>query len=295
MSLIPFPVAQSNLTSLSNLSVVSIHATALDVCFAVYGETSTSTDVIERFYEADASNYENPILTATSRSLIADIFQLSRQFTTVDVPRPLAVFYTLFRLKLPRYMNNPLFQALRVWNDIGEISESESFDGTRRIIVEHKLNLLVLPGLHVDSASHVRFEPSEPRKPNGSPLEEPHHPTYPSLPVPGTWLSLPSPFHFQLHVLTRLSFNEQGKVTHHRDFWDVKDLMGLVPGVSLAQWIGTRIAARSLACASRFWRKDPQASLEEEGSTKTSEEISPSAQTIIHDLEKGSAPSVSNV
>jgi len=35
--------------------------------------------------------------------------------------------------------------------------------------------------------------------------------------------------------------------------------MGLVPGVSLAQWIGTRLAARSLAYAARFLsRGNPQ-------------------------------------
>jgi len=195
------------------------------------------------------------------------------------------VFYTLFRLKIPRYLNNPLFQALRIWTDIGDISESESFDGTKKIIVEHNLNVLLLPGLHVDCDTHVPFEPTESRKPTGSPVDAPHHPTYPSLPVPGTWLSLPSPFHFRLHVITRLSFNEQGKVTHHRDFWDVKDVMGLVPGVSLAQWIGTRIAARSLACAARFWAKDTLDSDESPAS---------SSSPGIHDVEKGTAPTAAH-
>ena len=73
------------------------------------------------------SSYENPFLTATSRSIIADMFQLSRQLSTVDIPRPLAVIYTLFRLSPPERLNNPLFRALRVWTDIGDISESESF------------------------------------------------------------------------------------------------------------------------------------------------------------------------
>jgi hypothetical protein len=47
----------------------------------------------------------------------------------VDVPKPLAMFYTLFRLKPPAWdaQIDPLFQALRVWTEIGEMSESDSF------------------------------------------------------------------------------------------------------------------------------------------------------------------------
>jgi len=58
--------------------------------------------------------------------------------------------------------------------------------------------------------------------------------------------------HFRLRVLTRLSMNEQGRITHHRDFWDVKDLLGLVPGVNLAQWITTRITGYSLSVVGRL-------------------------------------------
>jgi hypothetical protein len=77
-------------------------------------------------------SYENPLLTATSRSVIADIHKLSRQLSKVDVPRPLAMFYTLFRLKPPEHVGgqdvyDPLFQALRVWTELGDMSESESF------------------------------------------------------------------------------------------------------------------------------------------------------------------------
>jgi len=39
---------------------------------------------------------------------------------------------------------------------------------------------------------------------------------------------------------------------HHRDFWDVKDMLGLVPGVGLLQWISGRVAARTLGLISRF-------------------------------------------
>lgn len=72
----------------------------------------------------------------------------------------------------------------------------------------------------------------------------------PKLTIAG--VNLPSPMHFQLRVLTRLSMNEQGKITYHRDFWDVKDLLGLVPGVSMAQWITTRITGYSLSLLGRF-------------------------------------------
>jgi hypothetical protein len=72
----------------------------------------------------------------------------------------------------------------------------------------------------------------------------------PKLSIAG--INLPSPMHFQLRVLTRLSMNEQGRITHHRDFWDVKDLLGLVPGVSLAQWVMTRMTGYSLSILGRF-------------------------------------------
>ena len=83
-------------------------------------------------------SYENPFITATSRSIISDIYALSRQFSSIDVPRPLAMLYTLLRLRPPDSANyasdGVWFKALRVWNEIGEISESESFGGS---LLEH--------------------------------------------------------------------------------------------------------------------------------------------------------------
>ncbi|KAJ7462040.1 hypothetical protein FB451DRAFT_1043886 [Mycena latifolia] len=257
--------------------------TAMDVCTTMYGESSASSDAVERFYESSASkysfcvrildlqtpgyvyHYENPVLTATSRSVITDIHQLSRQLSAIDVPRPIAMFCTLFRLQPPRAgflarnLDDPLFQALRVWTEIGDLCENESFDGHRKTIVEHTLNILVLPGIHRDS--HYRAQPSSDSLVTHSPsLTASSHPSSPGLAIPGTSLTVPSPFHFKLHIITRLSFNEQGRITHHRDFWDVKDVMGLVPGVSLAQWIGTRLAAKSLTYAASFWsRSSPNA------------------------------------
>ena len=37
--------------------MVSTRATALDVCYSVYGETGMSADAVDRFYEANASEY----------------------------------------------------------------------------------------------------------------------------------------------------------------------------------------------------------------------------------------------
>jgi hypothetical protein len=72
-------------------------------------------------------------------------------------------------------------------------------------------------------------------------------------------LMLPSPFHLQLRIITKLTFNEQGRVSAHRDFWDIRDLVGLVPGARAAQWVLTRLAARSLATANWFFTRGKRA------------------------------------
>ena len=117
-------------------------------------------------------------------------------------------------------------------------------DGHRKIVVEHTLNILLLPSIHCEG-DLGRCPPS-----NSGPSNQPF--VLPSLPIPGTSLSVPSPLHLKLHIVSRLLFNEQGLVTHHRDIWDVKDVVGLVPGASLAQWVGTRLAASGISFASRF-------------------------------------------
>ncbi|KAJ3929359.1 MAG: hypothetical protein NXY57DRAFT_900255 [Lentinula lateritia] len=243
----------------STLSVVSLHSTSLEICEMVYGEHSTSYDAVERFYEASASElrlYENPLVTTTSRTMLTDILRISRQLSVIHVPRPLAVVYSFFRLQIPDYLSSPWIHALRAWTEIDDICETESFDGHRKTIVEHTLNVLVFPNIHSDSGTPARFSHSTESAPStpGSQIP-PSHPIHPSLPIPGTSLTVPSPFHLKLRIITRFSFNEQGRITHHRDFWDVKDVMGLVPGVSLAQWIGTRLTARGLSYVSRAWFK----------------------------------------
>jgi hypothetical protein len=134
--------------------------------------------------------------------------------------------------------------------------DCEETDGHRKAIVEHTLNILLLPGIHCESAiSHRARTSTDPLlNIHGSPMVASNHHFFatPSLPIPGTSLSFPSPLHLQLRIITRLSFNEQGLVTSHRDFWDVKDLIGMLPGMTLAQWLGTRIAAVGLSYLSKF-------------------------------------------
>ncbi|KAF8914318.1 hypothetical protein CPB84DRAFT_1669087 [Gymnopilus junonius] len=267
-NIIPFP-SHSIRTKSPDMST---RDTALDVCYSVYGENPVSGDVVDDYYETNARAYyddlyscqanlkpfyyENPFLTATSRNIIGDIHRLSHQLSSVDVPRPLAMICTLFRLRPPR-TDDKLFQALRVWTDILDICENESFDGHRKAIVEHTFNILLLPGIHCEGLHSTNPSSDSLVNNHGSPLSPSHFQPFlsPSLPIPGTSLALPSPLHFKLRIVTRLCFNEQGLVTHHRDVWDIKDVMGLLPGVSLAQWIGTRIAARGLSYVSKLLSK----------------------------------------
>jgi len=232
------------------MSMVSLHTTVLDVCDYVYGDSDIheSLQDFDRFYEAEAV-YENPFLTATSRSVISDIHKLSRLLSKLDLPKPLAMFYTLFRSPGPHHQKQAdttesSCQAVRVWTDIGNICESDSFDGHHKTIIEHTLNVLFMPEIHSHHAALTSLTFSTPH----------FHPAPPALKVPLTSLVVPTPLHFQLHVITRLSFNEQGRITHHRDFWDVRDVVGLVPGLGLFTWISSRVAAQGLSLATRLLR-----------------------------------------
>jgi len=65
--------------------------------------------------------------------------------------------------------------------------------------------------------------------------------------------------------------------------------MGLVPGVSLAQWIGTRLAARGLTYAASFWFNE----------TQTTEPAAQEPITSEHDVDlesgKGMTPAAAYV
>ena len=76
-----------------------------------------------------------------------------------------------------------------------------------------------------------------------------HKLAHPRLPFPG--LNIPSPFHLKLRIITKLTFNEQGRILYHRDWWDIRDLISLIPGAQPAQWILTRLAAHGLSSAMR--------------------------------------------
>lgn len=253
---VAFP-AEADTQPSPNLSIIStMHASSLDICQSVYGETPSSQDAIERFYEPNAV-YENPVMTTTSRAMLSDVYRFSRQFNAIDIPRPLAVIYTLFGVKPPEYVDKPLLHALRAWSEIGDISEAEAFDGHRKTIVEHSLNVLFLPGLHTDCSPNFGHS-------TDSLLSVPQHPNHPGIRVPGTSLNVPSPLHFRLHIITRLVFNEQGRITHHRDFWDIRDIMRLIPGVPFAQWIGSRVVGLGLTYVARAWMKGSKTSNSEE-------------------------------
>ncbi|KAG1737424.1 hypothetical protein EDB19DRAFT_957470 [Suillus lakei] len=248
----------------SELSMVTCNPLTYQVCDFVYDNSLSTSflDTAELFYETRAGHYENPLITATSRTLIADIHALVRQFSIVDIPKPSKILGAL----LPRVpakdpaSSDPWFRVLRIWSEIEEFSESESFDGHKKSIVEHTLNILLFPDLHMGFKIP---KPLSLRTSESTPASEAVHelslvvPTTPSLLVPGTPFAVPSPLHLQLRVITRLSFNEQGQITYHRDVWDMRDVIALVPGMRIAQWILGRAGAWGLSWMAKRLRSQP--------------------------------------
>ncbi|KAG2091833.1 uncharacterized protein F5147DRAFT_722970 [Suillus discolor] len=245
----------------SELSMVTCNPLTYQVCDFVYDNSPSTSflDTAELFYETRAGHYENPLITATSRTLIADIHALVRQFSIVDIPKPSKIFSAL----LPRVFikesvsSDPWFRVLRIWSEIEEFNESESFDGHKRSIVEHTLNILFFPDLHMGFKMPKSLSL---RTTESTPASETVHElslVTPSLPVPGTPFAVPSPLHLQLHVITCLSFNEQGRITYHRDVWDMRDVIGLVPGMHIAQWILGRAGAWGLSWIAKRLRSQP--------------------------------------
>ncbi|KAG6813029.1 hypothetical protein H0H92_014563 [Tricholoma furcatifolium] len=219
------------------MSVMSIRATSLDVCEVVYGDDMSSMEGIGRLYEPNASEFQN------AREALM-------YYSTVSVSGPRWEIYARMKILV---------------SDRRGLAKEESdvnSDGHKKAIVEHTLNILLLPGIHCEG-NRLQGTSDSLVSVLGSPSSLHPYSSSPAIRLPGTSLSMPSPFHFQLHIVTRLSFNEQGRVTHHRDFWDVKDVLGLVPGVSLAQWIGSRIAALGLSYGSKLWTRATLCSVEE--------------------------------
>src|SRR6266566_4074266 len=119
-----------------------------------------------------ASRYENPVITATSRDSIGDIRSLSQYLSELDAPKPTSLLRNLLGLAHIPTDRESWFQISRMWTEVDDVCENESFgesatgdtlsvssfgflnwslsDGHRRCIVEHTLNILLLPGLHAE-------------------------------------------------------------------------------------------------------------------------------------------------
>lgn len=252
----------------SDASLVPRHTAAIEVCNLVYSQADpVSWDTLSRFYEADAV-YENPVITATSRDAIGDVHSLSQHIAELDAPKPTSLLRNLCGWAHSSAERDSWFQISRMWTEVDDVCENESFDGHRRCIVEHTLNILLFPGLHSEhylghmNAAQPYALTSEAQRKSSIrshvSISSLSGPSLPTLTVPGIGLPLPSPLHLKLHVFTRLSFNEQGRIIHHRDVWDLKDLVGLIPGGMLSQWVASRLAARVLSAVSRLvvWESD---------------------------------------
>ncbi|KAF8842008.1 hypothetical protein BDN67DRAFT_966354 [Paxillus ammoniavirescens] len=240
----------------ADMSVIPRNTVTLRVRGHVYDNSAFPSflDTSEIFYDSRA-RYENPLVTATSRSVISDIHALVRLCCAVDVPKPSSILRAILRRRPPVNPDGePWFRALRVWTEVDDISETESFDGHKKSLVEHTVNVLFFPDLHttyrIPKIFLLRHPPPSPSEPGSSQLSL-ALPASPSLTIPGTRISLPSPLHFQLPVMTRLSFNEQGQITYHVDIWDVRDVLRLIPGVRVVQWFLGRAGAMGLSWISR--------------------------------------------
>jgi hypothetical protein len=124
-------------------------------------------------------------------------------------------------------------------------------DGHRRCIVEHAIHVLFLPGLHTSGESQTGSAAPSSRRASQLSTKTHSELEQPALSIPGTSLAIRSPLHIKLPVTTKLSFNDAGRITHHRDMWDAADLLALLPGAPLAQWLGTRLASQAISAA---WR-----------------------------------------
>jgi hypothetical protein len=51
----PLHIEQPSMSTISNMSIISIRDTSLDVCEYVYGDSLAPFDAIARFYETNAS------------------------------------------------------------------------------------------------------------------------------------------------------------------------------------------------------------------------------------------------
>ncbi|KAF8341268.1 uncharacterized protein EI90DRAFT_1710612 [Cantharellus anzutake] len=288
-SAIPFPTRYDSVATSSdmvhhrNASMLSFpgtgrlsinRASALELHDLIYGSSilrdgpsGDARATIERLYERDAV-YSNPLLTASSGDVIKDIHSLVHAFTAFSLPTPLSLFKRMLRSKAETEWLN----IARVWSEVGDVMESDVYDGHRKVIIEHTVYLLFFPDIFApDSAPTqsdlLRFSSTSSTISSST--------TTPGDTTPTSFRNLslyshPSQHHLHhtpqkqtisstarallslcrrvtLPVHTRLMFNESGRVVHHQDVWDVKDVVRMIPGMSVMQWAGSRLLAGALS------------------------------------------------
>ncbi|KAB5596343.1 hypothetical protein CTheo_328 [Ceratobasidium theobromae] len=191
-----------NIPTESRTSRSSLRVSALEVHDLVWLAESSGNVAgrLNRLYESNAV-YKNTFVTASSLAIISDIHSLTRRLRHVQVPRPSGVIGKVLGYESDVRM----WEAWKIWSEIGTVCETESFDGHRKSIVEHTVHLLFLGGL----------------------------------------------VHRSVRVHTILSFNEQGRITHHQDICDVRELLYLIPGGHAVQSVTTRFTAMGLAGLAR--------------------------------------------
>ena len=74
-----------------------------------------------------ASRYENPVITATSRDSIGDIRSLSQYLSELDAPKPTSLLRNLLGLARIPTDRESWFQISRMWTEIDDVFENESF------------------------------------------------------------------------------------------------------------------------------------------------------------------------
>ncbi|GAA6058575.1 hypothetical protein JCM10212_007014 [Sporobolomyces blumeae] len=212
-----------------------------EVHSVLYGQKGKDRErVIYELYDANAV-FENPLSLAKGRDAIADLFGLLELVPGVG------------------------------WSELGDVTESQSFDGHRLVTFTHTLHLELLPFLHseqVQSLSDPTATPNRrraysifslpstpfPQTPSASirdsffgtpsPSAGVSSKTHPAISVSGvrSLLSLLSPrlvasalttLHIKLH--SQLLFNEEGRIIKHEDVWGLKELFeGLFPVAAFA-------------------------------------------------------------
>lgn len=235
-------------------------ASALELHDLIYGSGTAlslansegARAALDKLYEPDAV-YSNPLLTASSGDVIKDIHSLLHQFTAVSVPTP----FSLFGRYLKRADGLKWLTVAKLWSEVGEVLESDVYDGHRRVVIEHTVYLLLLPdifppdsappadslALHTSASSISLSDTNFSGGPNTN-----SGGAHPSLGGAARMLTTLAR-QISLPVHTRLSFNDSGRITHHQDIWDVKDVLALIPGVGMMQWVGSRVLAHGLSVA----------------------------------------------